>query len=210
MDEANIEMIVPDHSAAMVREVLLGEYDLDYNHPAPVVLDIGANVGAFAVWALHRWPGAVVHCYEPLPDNFAMLQANVAHLGDRVVPHNVAIGDPTHTKLFLGQNNCGEGSFFQLGEQRDDYVEVVTQPASVLPPADIVKIDTEGSEVEILSRLERIEFDVVLLEYHSDALRRAVDQLLADYVLMGAAVHSYQRGVLKYVHRRLIDAATSA
>jgi len=207
VDESNIEMIVPDHSAAMVREVLLGEYDLDYRHPAPTVLDIGANVGAFAIWAVHRWPGATVHCYEPLPDNFAMLQANVAHLGGQVQLHNVAIGDPSHTKLFLGQHNCGEGSFFQLGEQLAEYVEVVTEPASVLPPADIVKIDTEGAELEILSGIQHIDFDVVLLEYHSDALRRAVDQLLADYVLLGASVHSYERGVLKYVHKRLFTSA---
>jgi FkbM family methyltransferase len=39
-----------------------------------VILDIGANVGSFAAWALKRWPGAHVYCYEPLPNNFALLK----------------------------------------------------------------------------------------------------------------------------------------
>jgi hypothetical protein len=35
-------------------EVLAGEYDIPYRHKAPVILDIGANVGSFAAWALKR------------------------------------------------------------------------------------------------------------------------------------------------------------
>ena len=40
---------------------------------------------------------------------------------------------------------------------------------SVLPKAHIVKIDTEGSEIDILSRMTSIDFDVIMLEYHSEA-----------------------------------------
>ena len=102
-----------------VQKVLGGEYDIPYRHSAPVILDIGANVGSLAAWALKRWPGCYVHCYEPLPDNFAL----------------------------LGRNNCGEASFYDIGEQTTDTVEVETRAPSVLPKAQIVKIDTEGSEV---------------------------------------------------------------
>ena len=38
-----------------VQKVLGGEYDIPYRHNAPVILDIGANVGSFAAWALKRW-----------------------------------------------------------------------------------------------------------------------------------------------------------
>jgi hypothetical protein len=37
-----------------VQKVLAGEYDIPYRHKAPVILDIGANVGSFAAWALKR------------------------------------------------------------------------------------------------------------------------------------------------------------
>lgn len=186
-----------------------GEYDLAYNHPRPIILDVGANVGGFAVWALRRWPGCEIHCYEPLPDNFAMLEANVGILGEAGVTnsihiHNNAVGDPAHTRIFLGRNNCGEASFFDLGEQETRSVAVVTQLPAVMPPAQILKIDTEGCEIEILSGLSSIDYDVVLLEYHSEQNRREADLLLRDYALVGGYARCAHRGILKYMHSRLI------
>lgn len=53
----------------------------------------------------------------------------------------------------------------------------------------------------------RIAFDAVLLEYHSEANRRMVDQLLDQYVLVGGEIRTVDRGVLKYLHRRLLGRA---
>jgi len=55
-----------------VREIFNGEYDIPYSHQSPVTVDIGANIGGFAAWASQRWPGSVIHCYEPLPQNFEL------------------------------------------------------------------------------------------------------------------------------------------
>ncbi|WP_194460280.1 FkbM family methyltransferase [Bradyrhizobium sp. CCBAU 53421] len=186
-----------------------GEYDVAYNHPRPIILDVGANVGGFAIWAVKRWPGCEIYCYEPLPDNFAMLEPNVGTLRDSRVSsgihvHNFAVGDPTHTRMFLGKNNCGEASFFDLGEQAGSSVTVVTRPPEVMPPAQILKIDTEGCEIEILSGLRSIDYDVVLLEYHSERNRREADLLLRDYALVGGYARNFHRGILKYMHSRLI------
>src|SRR5208337_4541373 len=107
---------------------------IDYTAPAPIVVDLGANVGSFAAWALFRWPNSVVHCYEPLPANFELLRRNLGALeGARVHLNNCAIGDPSKTLLFLGKNNCGEASFFNLGEQGTEQVEVVTRAPDCLP-----------------------------------------------------------------------------
>jgi len=48
----NIEC--PANMRRHVQKVLAGEYDIPYRHKAPVILDIGANVGSFAAWALKR------------------------------------------------------------------------------------------------------------------------------------------------------------
>jgi hypothetical protein len=44
---------------------------------------------------------------------------------------------------------------------------------------------------------------VILLEYHSDANRRRIDALLADFLLVGGEARHLHRGTLKYIHRRL-------
>ncbi len=200
-----MQIVAPDSMLPHVNKVLQGEYDIDYTAPAPVVVDLGANVGSFAAWALHKWPNCVVHCYEPLPSNFELLRRNLGALeGTRVHLNNCAIGDPSKTLLFLGQNNCGEASFFDLGEQGTEQVEVVTRSPDCLPKGQVLKLDTEGSEVDILSRMDSIDYDIVLMEFHGDDKRRAVDAILIDYVLAGGEIMGPHRGILKYVHKRLL------
>jgi FkbM family methyltransferase len=115
----NIEC--PTTMLSHVQKVLGGEYDV---HGAPMILDIGANVGSFAAWALQRWPRAHVHCYEPLPDNFVFLKRNLGSLeGTSVSLNNFAVGE----RLLLGLNNCGEASFYDVGEQSMEAVEVETR-----------------------------------------------------------------------------------
>ena len=181
---------------------------MPYRATRPVVLDVGANVGSFAAWALQRWPGCHVHCYEPLPDNFALLKKNLAPVeGKSVSLYNFAVGNPELTRLHLGRNNCGEASFYDIGEQATAFVEVETRSPSVLPKAHIVKIDTEGSEVDILERLGSFDYDVILLEFHSEENRRKIDALLGDFFLVGGEVRHLHRGTLKYMHRNLFQAA---
>jgi hypothetical protein len=121
--------------------------------------------------------------------------------------HNFAVGDPSLTRLYLGRNNCGEASFYDIGEQSAASVEVETRAPDVLPKAQIAKIDTKGSEVEILTRMTSVDFDAVMLEYHSETNRRRIDALLQDYVLVGGHIRHLHRGTLKFLHKRLIEAA---
>lgn len=197
----------PPNMLSHVRKVLAGEYDVPYQADKPVILDIGANIGGFAIWAMRRWPGCRVHCYEPLPDNFALLKSNLGHVaGGAVTLNNFAIGNPDLTQLHVGLNNCGEASFYDLGEQSTTSVEVETKAPNVLPKAQIVKIDTEGSEIDILERMPSLDYEVVMLEYHSESNRRKADDLLRDFILVGGEIRCLHRGTLKFVHRRLVPA----
>jgi FkbM family methyltransferase len=204
-----VQIMFPDSMQPHIEKVLAGEYDLPYEFTAEsrsrTILDIGANVGAFAAWAHLRWPGSTIHCYEPLGTNFSLLRENLSAL-NKVVLVNKAVGNPENRRLFLGRNNCGENSFFDLGEQLAEFEEVETLHPAELPPAAILKIDTEGSEWDILSRLPRIDYDVILLEYHDEGIRRQIDALLSNYSLVGGMARCLHRGTVKYLHNRLLRA----
>src|SRR5688500_13610795 len=60
-----VSMLVPNDMTGAVAEVLSGEYESGFSGSGLTVLDIGANVGSFAIWAGMRWPQSTVHCYEP-------------------------------------------------------------------------------------------------------------------------------------------------
>jgi len=42
----------------------------------PIVVDIGANVGFFSLFAASRFPGVRIFAYEPVPKNFSQLTRN--------------------------------------------------------------------------------------------------------------------------------------
>lgn len=167
-----------DRDIEFCEDVLKGGYDVPY-HPKepPVILDIGACVGAFTRWAVKRWPGATIHCYEPSPRNFALLQRTQAEIlsgNPRVHLHNVAVGEAGEEKeLTYSPFNPGGDSF--KVNYVDDNLERHKVPiiaAASLPKADVLKIDTEGCESDILRGIfnaQRLsEFSAVMMEIHSN------------------------------------------
>ena len=205
MHQPQVNIECPPSMLAHIREIFGGEYDVPYSRYAPVILDIGANIGGFAIWASQRWPGSVVHCYEPVPSNFELLKKNLSHFDpSRFQANNFAIGNPIRTTMYLGKNNCGEASFFDIGEQTTDAIDVATLDPQLLPGAQILKLDVEGSEIEILERHSSINYDVILVEYHGESARRRLDAILSDYCLVAGKVRCLHRGVFKYMHRKIV------
>lgn len=194
--------------APHLKRVFEGEYDLPlcYNAEPPTILDLGANYGSFAVWASHRWPGAHIHCYEPHPETFAVLQENLA-IYPKVYAHNYAIGNPGMRVLINGQENTGESSLYLQQNQTDftgQHVEV--RDPLQLPEAQILKMDIEGCELEVLEPLMAAgrKFDAIMFEYHRQGDRRKLDALLGDYVLTGAYLYNPGLGVMRYLRRDLV------
>jgi FkbM family methyltransferase len=178
------------------------------------VLDIGANVGLFALYMKIVDPDAVVHCYEPGPSTREVLRKNVGHLPS-VQIHPYALGKTTgDVKLHLHQLNTGQHSLKRIERENQYRGELTVRcraaaeeiDALGLNAIDVVKIDTEGCETDILESLgPRVErADYVLLEYHSEKDRRLLDNRLANFLLYSANTLRIGRGTLKYVHRRLV------
>lgn len=196
-------MKITDDMNDHVMKVMNGEYNVPYNVINPVILDIGANIGSFTRWASARWKGANIYSYEPMPETYALLVENTDDLSN-VRTFNVAVGaENTNKLMFKGLHNIGEASLFQNGEQTQETVEIAMISAQELPQAHIVKIDTEGAEIEILENLG-FQPHVVMLEYHSEAKRRRIEELLIHYKLIKAETKVPNRGVVIYVHKQLI------
>jgi FkbM family methyltransferase len=190
-------MNIPDDMTKHIEKIFNGEYDIPYQHKNPTILDIGGNIGGFAIWANKKWSNAKIYSYEPIKKNFDLLKENTKDI-DNIMAMNLAIGSKTENrKMFYGLNNVGECSFYQGIEQVADGETVSVVSADTLPKADIVKIDTEGAEIEILENI-RIKPDIYLIEFHSAYNRRRIDNLLYDYTLISADIKHPNCGILKY------------
>ena len=190
-------MQVPDNMVKHIEKIFEGEYDIAYQNSNPIILDIGGNIGGFSLWADKRWANSKIYSYEPIKDNFNLLKENTKDM-DNIVISNVAIGSKTETRrMYYGAHNVGECSFINGAEQIEDGEDVSVMPANLLPNANIVKIDTEGAEIEILENIT-IKPDLYLIEFHSAYNRRRIDNILYDYTLMAADIKNPNYGIVKY------------
>lgn len=146
-----------------------------------VVVDIGANIGSFAIVAAQRvGKTGRVYAYEPNPSAFERLKANVALNGlTNVVAINEAVGKEDGVLQFHISRNSAFGSLYA---QVDDHAhgEGETVQANVRsittvlreagPRIDLLKMDCEGSEYDILESVSPQEFAAVRqlsMEVHS-------------------------------------------
>lgn len=181
-----------------------------------VVVDVGANIGATALYFLKQYPGVEVHCFEPSAENFAFLAANTEGLAPvRRYPYGLA-DHAGEVCLYPGAEQCAQTSQFRTAYTRSDAQRAQVRPAAEtlrelgLRQVDILKVDTEGAEVPIVRDLlaagSGVSFDVLYLEYHSEEDRVRLDRLLTpDYWLAHARATKVHRGTLGYVHRRRFE-----
>jgi len=197
------------------KHVLEGEYDVTFfcsPETQVTVIDIGANVGAFAIWALKKWNPVDIYCYEPLKSNFNQLINNILHLpptNTRFSLINKAVEAPSN-KLFLDRVSTASSSFYELSCNgiTEDFEEIENLPARDLPDCTILKVDTEGCELQILTKyLETHENHpaVIEFEYHREQDRKDLDVLLYNYHyhLSSGFIISSVQGTFKYFHDRV-------
>jgi FkbM family methyltransferase len=142
-----------------------------------VIIDIGANIGGFALRARREWPEAKVIAYEPLPSNVARLRRNVDPEWATVVPAAVR-AESGSKPMYLGDLFV-TGGFVKGDRQTINEIVVDCVAARDLPACDLLKIDTEGSEVEILRNMNLDGVDMILLEFHSGEDGRTLKAMLA-------------------------------
>lgn len=142
---------------------------------SPVIIDVGANTGLFAIRMKQLYPSANVFCYEPMPGNFKQLQDNLLASGlQDCAPIQEGLGKNVRTeKLFIHKRNVGGHSIYSAIASSSKSIEIhlvdIRTALSRIGGRDctLLKLDCEGAEYEILSsldeetaqRIERIIFE---------------------------------------------------
>jgi FkbM family methyltransferase len=69
--------------------------------PDDVILDVGANIGIFSLYAAKQ--GARIYAFEPMPSTFAVLELNVRLHGleRAVTPRNIGLSDRAEKKIMF-------------------------------------------------------------------------------------------------------------
>ena len=176
------------------------------------IIDIGANVGATALYFAKHYPNAQVYCYEPNASNFHFLEINTSEIKN-IMRINLGLSDRNERrKLYIGRNQCLQHSVYPSIEVSDafEYIELKSASEEIskyLANPCILKIDTEGCEVQILRDIGNLlhHISLIYLEYHSEDDRLEIDQLLkTNFKLLRADIHIVHRGNLMYISNILL------
>jgi len=155
---------------------------------ATTILDVGAHVGTAARFFSTLYPNARIVCIEPTPESFALLTRNTRHL-PQIERHQVAFAkSPGVIRIWRGQHSSGQNSALPNEANSPHFFDASgVDPLHFcrehnLHEISILKIDIEGLEMEVLRALQPLlgGIQVLYIEYHSEALRREIDTLLAS------------------------------
>jgi FkbM family methyltransferase len=166
------------HDIRTVNEIFCRrDYPADEN--IKVVVDIGSNIGISALYFLSRNPYVKCYLYEPNPENVHKLIDNLSGFEQRYRLHEIAVGtqsgqlqfatEPTGRYGGLVIDNIYRGNCSQkITVDCDDINSTLKSIFEKEQSIDILKIDTEGTEVslvksictEFLYKIKRIYFEM--------------------------------------------------
>ncbi len=119
------------------------------------VVDIGANIGYYSLlFSKLVGDDGRVYAFEPAPQNFALLEQNLARNNRKNVQAlNQAAGDRAgESFLYLSSENYGDHQAYASGDAREKVaIKVARVDDSVSGPIDLVKMDIQGFEDHALA-----------------------------------------------------------
>lgn len=164
---------------------------------SPILIDIGANLGAWSVpmasWVKNQ--NGIVHSFEPQRPVFYQLCANL--LCNNLMncyAHNVAVGDFTgiidipilnifeHSNLgaLSLSENIRQQQMWVKNTQPKEPVKITTLDDLNIPKSHLIKIDVEGLELEVLKGgknwIKQSENPPIILEIWGDYMKEMIQK----------------------------------
>jgi FkbM family methyltransferase len=112
------------------------------------VLDIGGNVGLFAILARHFLPNAIIHCYEPNPGLKSVIEANTSNLQIQVF--NEGVGRHASKATMDRGGPTLEGATVESDDGNITITAIANAISRLGGTVDLLKMDCEGAEWPIL------------------------------------------------------------
>jgi FkbM family methyltransferase len=200
----SFKIFAPDYEilSVLIKEKFVNqEYYFKCNFQSPVVVDCGSNIGISVLYFKSLYPDAVIHCFEPYSSAFYFLKKNIeVNNLKNIVLNNKALSNLVGTielNVPADDNliNARINREFPGGHREIVRCEKLSDYLLQLGRADLVKLDVEGSEIEILDDLNKsgllnkTMISKLIIEFHRSVIR---DDRLLNNLINSLRSVSYQ------------------
>jgi FkbM family methyltransferase len=178
-----------DHAVFFQVFVNQGYRCLDKVHNPELIIDCGANVGYTSAYLLSRFPTARVIAVEPDPENFAMLEMNLARYTGRYRTIRSAVWSHATRLVLAGTEPGSEWSRSVKEASTTESSRFVATDINTLleesgfPRISILKIDIEGAEIDVFaSNYQKWipKVDNLVIELHGEECAAVFEKAIAE------------------------------
>ena len=184
---STIIQIIPDKhggrawfSYEATLRTIIEQYQID------LILDVGANKGQFALETRKFYKGSIIS-FEPVLNTFNILQSTASHDSSWFV-YNYALGNKSEEDYINIHENDKLSSFLEINREYSDVVRdkgktqtkelikirrfddiVEEMPVNVYARKILLKLDTQGYDLEVYKGTERIRDSILAIQsevYH--------------------------------------------
>ena len=167
-------------------------------------IDVGAHYGYYTLLVGTAYPGCRIIALEPVPENYAVLQRNVALNGLKNVElHNLAASDSEGFRDLKVKEASDSCSFYDhplTHTLKEIEVQTVSLDGFLQLSPDmhvIIKVDTDGHEPHVLRGMKNLLRESsgvsLLVEFNPKCLRKAghqPEQFLEEIFALGLEIHA--------------------
>lgn len=180
------------------QEIFLNRaYHFLSDHPAPRILDCGANIGLAGCYWKRVYPGARITAFEPDPLIAAVLRRNLAAWGGADVEVvEAAVSDRAGAAHFVSDHADGGRLAEEDSGDGGLRVSTVDLRSWLDEPVDMLKMDIEGAETDLLNTCRDRLGSVanLIVEYHDPAHGpQRLDEVLAVLRHAGFRYHTFSK-----------------
>ncbi len=173
---------------ALTNVWLSQEYDLKkFNLKKDcIIIDIGAHIGLFALFSCKLCPNGKIFCYEPVKENFELLEQNIQlnNISNIIIQNTAVSKDSSFVKIFLDDDFSAHSMYQEnknsINVKSYSFSDIIKN--NNISKCNLLKLDCEGAEYEIIDSLSDelfMKIDNIVMEYHfADSKPQLVNELL--------------------------------
>lgn len=171
---------------ALTNVWLVEEYSNFRINDNDIIIDIGAHIGLFTLYASQYCKNGTIFCFEPVEENYDILVDNITQNNlKNVKPFKSAVSKSESTiTIYHNKDEAGHSMFsFTSHALKVDSISLkkIIDENSI-NQCNLIKLDCEGAEYEIIESLPLEYFKKIskmIIEYHfADSKPELVNEII--------------------------------